>query len=245
MYIIPSFDTCIRQILEAADTFQTQGVPWRTRQISFWGSWSWCLYWWVWGELGNVKKKLQTPSIQVLIYHSPAEETRLLGEMASSKTRAGNNTRWAWSTSKCSKLRKCSKKAKSKGYTDEYTKGHGANWKSSQWPKLAQLDKVNRVLNYDSNYKINIHESTLKWIDNLKNLPAKKETQVPSLGQEDPLEKGMATHSSILAWRIPWTEEPGRLKSIGWQRAGHDWVTNAFTFNKQGRIPNSLCSYST
>ena len=45
----------------------------------------------------------------------------------------------------------------------------------------------------------------------VKNLPAKRETQVRSLGQEDPLEKGMATHSSILEWRIPWTEEPGRL----------------------------------
>ena len=49
----------------------------------------------------------------------------------------------------------------------------------------------------------------------VENLPAKQETQVPSLGWEDPLEKGMATHSSILAWRIPWTEEPGRLQSMG------------------------------
>ena len=47
----------------------------------------------------------------------------------------------------------------------------------------------------------------------VKNLPAMQETQVPSLGQEEPLEKGMATHSSILAWRIPWTEEPGGLQS--------------------------------
>ena len=46
--------------------------------------------------------------------------------------------------------------------------------------------------------------------------------QVPSLGQEDPLEKGMATHSSILAWRIPWTEEPGGLQIMGWQRVGDD-----------------------
>ena len=48
------------------------------------------------------------------------------------------------------------------------------------------------------------------------------ETQVQSLGQEDPLEEGMATHSGILAWRIPWTEEPGRLRSIGSQRVEHD-----------------------
>ena len=56
----------------------------------------------------------------------------------------------------------------------------------------------------------------------VKNLPAMQETQVRSLGQEDLLEKGMATHSSILAWRITWTEEPGELLSMGLQRAGHD-----------------------
>ena len=55
----------------------------------------------------------------------------------------------------------------------------------------------------------------------LKNLPAVWETQVRSLGQEDPLEKGMATHSSIFAWRIPWTEEPGGLQSMGSQRVTH------------------------
>ena len=49
----------------------------------------------------------------------------------------------------------------------------------------------------------------------VKNLPATQETQVQSLGQEDPLEKGMATHSSILAWRLPWTEEPGGLQTMG------------------------------
>ena len=54
----------------------------------------------------------------------------------------------------------------------------------------------------------------------VKNLPARQETWVPSLGGEDPLEKGMATHSSILAWKIPWTEEPGGLQSIGSQRIG-------------------------
>ena len=49
----------------------------------------------------------------------------------------------------------------------------------------------------------------------VKNLPAMQETQVQSLGQKDPLDKGIATHSSILAWRIPWTEEPGGLQSMG------------------------------
>ena len=56
----------------------------------------------------------------------------------------------------------------------------------------------------------------------VKSLPVKCETQVQSLGQEDPLEKGMATHSSILAWKILWMEEPGGLQSMGSQRAGHD-----------------------
>ena len=56
----------------------------------------------------------------------------------------------------------------------------------------------------------------------VKNLPATQETRIQSLGGEDPLEKGMATHSSIPAWRIPRTEEPGGLQSVGWQRVGHD-----------------------
>ena len=56
----------------------------------------------------------------------------------------------------------------------------------------------------------------------VKNLPALRETRVQSLGQEDPLEKKTATHSSILAWRIPWTEEPGELQSMGSQRVGYD-----------------------
>ena len=56
----------------------------------------------------------------------------------------------------------------------------------------------------------------------VKNLPIMQETQVQSLGQEDPLEKEMATHSSILAWRILWTEEPNRLQSMGSQRVGCD-----------------------
>ena len=55
----------------------------------------------------------------------------------------------------------------------------------------------------------------------VKNLPATWETRVQSLGWEDPLEKGLATHSSILAWRVPWTEEPGRLQTTGSQRVGH------------------------
>ena len=56
----------------------------------------------------------------------------------------------------------------------------------------------------------------------VKNLPAMQEMWVQSLGQENPLEKGMATHSSILVWEIPWKKEPGQLQSMGLKRAGHD-----------------------
>ena len=56
----------------------------------------------------------------------------------------------------------------------------------------------------------------------VKNSPAMQETQVQTLGREDPLEDGMSTHSSILTWRIPWTEEPGGLQSMGLQRVEHD-----------------------
>ena len=59
----------------------------------------------------------------------------------------------------------------------------------------------------------------------LKKLPTTQETQVQSLGREDPLEEGLATHSSILAWRIPWTEGPGGLQSVGLKRVRHDWTT--------------------
>ena len=65
----------------------------------------------------------------------------------------------------------------------------------------------------------------------VNNLPAMQETWVQSLGQENPLEKWMGTHSSILAWRIQWTEEPGELQSTGSQRVGHNWATNTHTFS--------------
>ena len=65
-------------------------------------------------------------------------------------------------------------------------------------------------------------------------LPAMRETWVWSLGGEDPMEKEMATHSSILAWKIPWTEEPGGLQSMGSQRVGHDWTTSLSKETKIG-----------
>ena len=68
----------------------------------------------------------------------------------------------------------------------------------------------------------------------VKNLPAMQETQVQSLGQEEPLEKEMATYSGILSWRISWTEEPAGLQSMGLQRVRHNSVTNNFTFSQTG-----------
>ena len=67
----------------------------------------------------------------------------------------------------------------------------------------------------------------------LKNPPAVLETGVQSPGGEDPLEKGTATHSSILAWRIPWMDEPGGLQSTGSQRVGHDLATSLHSVNSK------------
>ena len=83
-------------------------------------------------------------------------------------------------------------------------------------PKLMPVLKLPQMLN-----KWDIRRFFLV-AQTVTNLPAWQETWVQSLGGEDPLEKGMATHSSILAWRIPWAEEAGGLQSMGSQRVGHD-----------------------
>ena len=70
----------------------------------------------------------------------------------------------------------------------------------------------------------------------VKRLPAVQETWVWSLGQEDPLDKEMPTHSTTLAWKIPWMEEPGRLQSMGSQRVGHDWATSLVTILHPARF---------
>ena len=69
---------------------------------------------------------------------------------------------------------------------------------------------------------------TFEMAQTVKILPAMQEIWIRSLGWEDPLEKGMATHSSVPAWRILWTEEPGGPQSMGLQRVGYEWVTNTF-----------------
>ena len=74
-------------------------------------------------------------------------------------------------------------------------------------------------------------------------LPALWETWIQSLGQEDPLEKEMATHSSILAWKIPWMEQCGSLQSMGLQRVGHNWATSLSFLTPSQRI-NVVCTIS-
>ena len=72
-----------------------------------------------------------------------------------------------------------------------------------------------------------------------------QETWAQSLGQEDPLQKGMATHSSVLAWRIPWTEEPGGLQPIRYQRVGHDWSVSMHScISNTNLLPYKLISIS-
>ena len=70
----------------------------------------------------------------------------------------------------------------------------------------------------------------------VRNLPAVQETRVRALDWEDPLEKEMATHSSLLAWKISCTEQPGGLQSMGLQRVGHDWATNTYLLMLKDRV---------
>ena len=77
----------------------------------------------------------------------------------------------------------------------------------------------------------------------IKNLPAMQKTQVWSLAQEDSLEKGMTMYSNLLAWRIPWTEEPGGLESMGLQRVGQDWVANTFILGNPWLILERVRSF--
>ena len=99
----------------------------------------------------------------------------------------------------------------------KFLDGNGASPSSFLWSINSCLPLVLRMYH------------TLSWaflVDQMvKNLHAMWETWVPSLGQEDSLAKGKATHSSILAWKIPWTEEPCGLQSMGSQRVRHDWAT--------------------
>ena len=97
---------------------------------------------------------------------------------------------------------------------------------------LLMLCWQKKISGYGGHFKHYYPGETSLVAQTVKCLPAMQETRVRFLGWEDPLEKEMATHSSILAWEISWTEEPGRLQSMGSQRVGHDWATSLslFTF---------------
>ena len=97
-----------------------------------------------------------------------------------------------------------------------------------------QLSQETGQVVYYSHFFKNLLWST-QLAQMVKCLPAMQETRVLSLSWEDPLEKEMATHSSTVAWKIPWTEEPGRLQSMGSWRVGHDWETSL-------SLSNTFCS---
>ena len=92
---------------------------------------------------------------------------------------------------------------------------------------LPSVDKILKISFKKSWYLLSqtMHQASLV-VQRVKHLPTMRETRVWSLGPEDPLEKEMATHSSTLAWKIPWTEKPGRLQPMGSQRVGHDSATS-------------------
>ena len=97
------------------------------------------------------------------------------------------------------------------------------NWTELNWTERRAINSLSQRITSSDLYSNNSLVAQM-----VKNLPAVQETYVQSLGQEDHLEKGMATHSSVLAQRILWTEEPGWLQSLGSQRVGHNWAANAF-----------------
>ena len=106
----------------------------------------------------------------------------------------------------------------------EVMKLKDAPWKKSNKEPRQHMKKQRHHFANKGPYGLSYGFSPLAQM--VKNLPAIQKTWVWSLGQEDPLEKEMATRSSILAWRIPWSEEPGGLQLMGSQRVGYDWVTN-------------------
>ena len=98
--------------------------------------------------------------------------------------------------------------------------------KIGQQPKCPLMDEQIKIMWYKWHIcTIGYYLASLV-AQTVKRLSTMWETWVQSLGLEDPLEKEMAIHSSTIAWKIPWTEEPGRLQSMGLQRVGHDWVTS-------------------
>jgi len=106
--------------------------------------------------------------------------------------------------------------------------GRAASWQ--RWRLSSSESEASRSGHQEAELWLNGYGTGASLVaQTVKKLLAMQETLVWSLGWEDHLEKGMATHSSVLAWRIPWTEEPARLQFMDSQRVGHDWVTNTTT----------------
>ena len=88
--------------------------------------------------------------------------------------------------------------------------------------KKSLVAQISKIIAINSQYLLAYSNKGFLVDQTVKRLPTMQDTRVRSLGRKDPLEKEMATHSSTLAWKIPWMEEPGRLQSMGSQRVGHD-----------------------
>ena len=143
---------------------------------------------------------------------------------------------WYWY--KSHQLRASHIKTKSKWR--ENKKCPGALYLKKKSDKVSQITPLNKKVN-NPNYLCQVRwtikqtcrktKLSVLIISKISLWLLMQDTRVRSLGQEDPLEEEMALHSSTLAWRIPWREEPGRLQSMGSQRVGHDWVTSlSFSF---------------
>ena len=106
----------------------------------------------------------------------------------------------------------------------------GHDWATSHKSTILQLKKI-IIFKISHPLKV-VKEDSKEYMvaQTLKHLPTMRETWVQSLGREYPQEKEIATHSSTLAWKIPWTEKPGRLQSVGSQRVGHNWMTSLSLF---------------
>ena len=112
------------------------------------------------------------------------------------------------------------------------------NWGVNMWNKYL----LYKLWDYGIFYYSSPESSLVA--QRLKRLPPMQETRVQSLGREDPLEKEMAIHASILAWRIPRMEKPSRLQSTGFQRVGHDWATSPYLHLSPERLrPVYVCMF--
>ena len=116
-----------------------------------------------------------------------------------------------------------------------YLQKHGTSWiwpPSNSWPTASIMHSAIDLLSYKNHLAFGMNWWVSLVAQTVKNLPTMQETWLWFLGGEGPLEKGMATHSSILAWRIPWTERAWWATVPGIAKHGHNWGSRAFTFSQ-------------